>query len=156
MREVGQQHVHFAGFDVFHAVGRFGQDEFDFVGAAEQVLRHIAGDFHVKALAFAVRVQIAERRLVAEHADTDNTGGFDACQAVAAGIRCGCRCGIARAGGIGVAAVIAAGGQAEAQCDGGKQGKGFAECHDYLQDGVRKNRRTLRDFTQSGKERFFI
>jgi hypothetical protein len=75
--EVGEDEVDFAGTDVFDAVCGLGQDEFDFVGAAEQVFGQVFGDFNVKALVFAVGVNIAERRLVAEYADTDDAFFFD-------------------------------------------------------------------------------
>jgi len=75
--EVGEDEVDFAGTDVFDAVCGLGQDEFDFVGAAEQVFGQVFGDFNVKALVFAVGVNIAERRFVAEYADTDDAFFFD-------------------------------------------------------------------------------
>ena len=75
--EVGQDEVYFAGTDVFDAVCGLGQDELDFVGAAEQVFGQVFGDFNVKTLVFTVGINIAERRLVAEYADTDDAFFFD-------------------------------------------------------------------------------
>ena len=75
--EVGQDEVDFAGTDVFNAVCGLGQDELDFLWAAEQVFGQIFGDFNVKALVFAVCVNIAERRFVAEYADTDDAFFFN-------------------------------------------------------------------------------
>lgn len=75
--KVGEDEVDFAGTDVFDAVCGLGQDEFDFVGAAEQVFGQVFGDFNVKALVFAVCVNIAERGFVAEYADADNAFFFD-------------------------------------------------------------------------------
>ena len=82
--EVSEDEVDFAGTDVFNAVCGLGQDELDFVWAAEQVFSQVFGDFNVKALVFAVCVNIAERGLVAEYADADHAlflDGGNGCRA---------------------------------------------------------------------------
>jgi len=65
--------------------GGFGEHKFHFVGAAEQVVGQIFGNFYVEALAFAVGIHIAEGGLVAEHADADYAALFDFGQSVIAG-----------------------------------------------------------------------
>ena len=82
LREIGQNDVHLAGFQVFHPVGCLGDDELHLVGAAQQIPGKGFRNFHIEALALAVAVDVAERRLVAEHADADAVGRPDLRQAV--------------------------------------------------------------------------
>ena len=125
--EVGQQNVHFAGTDVFDAVGGFGKDEFDFVRAAEQVFGHFFGNFDIKALVFAIRVHIAERRFVAEYADADNAFFFDGGHCIRP---CGGR--LSARGGLIVGTAVAG---SQSECDNGtgqQCGEFFGKRHDLL------------------------
>ena len=82
LREVGQNDVHLAGFQVLDPVGRLGDHVFHLVGAAQQVLGKVLGNLHVEALALAFAVDVAKGRLIAKHADADAVAGLDPRQAI--------------------------------------------------------------------------
>ena len=82
LREVGQNDVHLAGFQILDPVSCLGDHVFHLVGAAQQILGKVLGNFHIEALALAFAVDVAKGRLVAKHADADTVAGLDPCQPV--------------------------------------------------------------------------
>ena len=82
LREVGQNDVHLAGFQILDPVSCLGDHVFHLVGAAQQILGKVLGNFHIEALTLAFAVNVAKGRLVTEHTDADAVAGLDPCQPV--------------------------------------------------------------------------
>ena len=72
--EVGQDDIDLPGLEVLDAVRRLGRHELDLDA---QVLGKAVGELDVVASVFAALVDIAERMLVAEHADYDLAASLD-------------------------------------------------------------------------------